>query len=225
MSKIDYYKCYKDTVKPPPAKLYVNMYEKALGSQFRDYLDAITKRASAMLEKSAVEENCFTINIPGDPDWVPEYVDEKENNEMPPKENQDVRFKYTYIPPMYQPKQVIYNPPATIVFWKDGTKTIVKCSEGDIYNKYFGFCAALAKKLYGNNNRVNKIVNDGLYQSKKEKKKDGETDYKELARKIMTLKQHSHCSYAEIARRMNMSYDAVRRIVKEEVAKCRKKSK
>lgn len=54
--------------------------------------------------------------------------------------------------------RIIFNDPATIVFWKDGTKTVVKCQKGQTFNPYFGFCAAIAKKLYGNNSRLNRIV-------------------------------------------------------------------
>ena len=57
------------------------------------------------------------------------------------------------------PVRIIYNVKATIVFWKDGTKTVVKLSEGDYDNPYNAFCAALAKKIFGNNSRVRKIVN------------------------------------------------------------------
>ena len=32
-------------------------------------------------------------------------------------------------------KRVVFNDPATIVFWKDGTKTVVKCSKGDTFSK------------------------------------------------------------------------------------------
>ena len=35
-------------------------------------------------------------------------------------------------------KQVIFNDPATIIVWKDGHKTVVKCEKGDTYNKEFG---------------------------------------------------------------------------------------
>lgn len=66
------------------------------------------------------------------------------------------------------PKKVIFNGPATIVFWKDGTKTVVKCSENDKANPYNGFCAALAKKIFGNNSRVQKIVKSAEYQVPKE---------------------------------------------------------
>lgn len=47
-------------------------------------------------------------------------------------------------------KQVIYNKPATIIFWDDGTKTVVKCQKGDKYNKEKGFAMAVAKKALGN---------------------------------------------------------------------------
>lgn len=60
--------------------------------------------------------------------------------------------------PTYAVKKIIYNPPATIVFWEDGSKTVVKCSKDDEYSPYFGFLAALAKKVYGNPSRVRKIV-------------------------------------------------------------------
>lgn len=31
----------------------------------------------------------------------------------------------------------------------DGDKTVVKCSDNDVYSRYAGFCAAVVKKLYG----------------------------------------------------------------------------
>lgn len=54
--------------------------------------------------------------------------------------------------------RVIFNPPATIVFWKDGTKTVVKTMEGETFNPYHGFTAALAKKIFGSSTQVNKLV-------------------------------------------------------------------
>lgn len=46
-------------------------------------------------------------------------------------------------------KKVIYNDPATIIFWSDGTKTIVKCMEGEDYDPEKGFMAAVTKKAFG----------------------------------------------------------------------------
>lgn len=50
----------------------------------------------------------------------------------------------------FQIERVIYNPPATIVFWKDGTKSVVKCREDDIFDPEKGLTMAIAKKVYGN---------------------------------------------------------------------------
>lgn len=49
-----------------------------------------------------------------------------------------------------QIKDVIYNDPATIVLWMDGTKTIVKCGDYDIYDPEKGLAMAIAKKALGN---------------------------------------------------------------------------
>ena len=46
--------------------------------------------------------------------------------------------------------RVIYNDPATIAFWSDGTKTIVKAQPGDIFDPEKGLAMAIAKKACGN---------------------------------------------------------------------------
>lgn len=46
-------------------------------------------------------------------------------------------------------KKVIFNDPATIVYWTDGTKTVVKCMEGDVYTKWSGLALCICKKLMG----------------------------------------------------------------------------
>ena len=55
-------------------------------------------------------------------------------------------------------KNVIFNDPATIVFWEDGTKTVVKCHDGDEFDPEKGLAMAIAKKAYGNKgNYCNKL--------------------------------------------------------------------
>ena len=46
-------------------------------------------------------------------------------------------------------KKVIYNDPATIVLWNDGTKTVVKCMEGDAYSQEMGLAMCICKKVLG----------------------------------------------------------------------------
>lgn len=45
---------------------------------------------------------------------------------------------------------VIFSGPATIVKWKDGTKTVVKCSKGDNFDPEKGLAMAITKKALGN---------------------------------------------------------------------------
>ena len=47
-------------------------------------------------------------------------------------------------------KNVIFNDPATIVFWSDGSKTVVKVQDGDEYNEEKGLAMAISKKALGN---------------------------------------------------------------------------
>ena len=64
----------------------------------------------------------------------------------------------TLCKPLIEIENVIFNPPATIVFWRDGTKTVVKCGEHDIYDPEKGIAMAIAKRVLGNQgNYYNKI--------------------------------------------------------------------
>ena len=54
-------------------------------------------------------------------------------------------------------KDVIFNDPATIIKWKDGTKTIIKCQPGDKYDKEAGLALAICKKVFGNKGNYNEV--------------------------------------------------------------------
>lgn len=56
--------------------------------------------------------------------------------------------------------RVVFSGPATIVFWEDGEKTVVKCSKDQQYDKYAGFTAACMKKLFGSTSRAKAIMNE-----------------------------------------------------------------
>ena len=45
--------------------------------------------------------------------------------------------------------RVIFNGPATIVFWSDGDKTVVKCMESDTYSYETGVAMCMLKKIFG----------------------------------------------------------------------------
>jgi len=54
--------------------------------------------------------------------------------------------------------RVIFNDPATIILWKDGSKTVVKRSDDDIWDPEKGFCMAIIKKLYGHTSFIKKFM-------------------------------------------------------------------
>ena len=54
--------------------------------------------------------------------------------------------------------RVIFNDPATIILWKDGSKTVVKRSEDDIWDPEKGFCMAIIKKLYGRTSFIKRFM-------------------------------------------------------------------
>ena len=50
----------------------------------------------------------------------------------------------------FEIKKVIFNDPATIILWQDGTKTVVKVKPGEKFDRWTGFAMACMKKLKGN---------------------------------------------------------------------------
>lgn len=59
-------------------------------------------------------------------------------------------------------KKVIFHDPATIIIWRDGTKTVVKCGENDTYDKEKGMAMAICKRLYGNKGNYNNIFKEWM---------------------------------------------------------------
>lgn len=66
-----------------------------------------------------------------------------------------------------EPHRIIVNYPATIVFWKDGTKTVVKCAAGTDPDLYGAFCAAVCKKVFGSNSNLKKVIEEAYAREKK----------------------------------------------------------
>lgn len=65
-------------------------------------------------------------------------------------------------------RKVIFNDPATIVLWSDGSKTVVKCGPEDSYDMEKGLAMAIVKKMAGNDNRFHKVFKQYPKKKKKE---------------------------------------------------------
>lgn len=64
-------------------------------------------------------------------------------------------------------KNVIFNPPATVVYWTDGSKTVVKCSEKDVFDPEKGLAMAVVKRCGGNNGSYYKEIRHWVEKSGK----------------------------------------------------------
>lgn len=56
--------------------------------------------------------------------------------------------------------RVIFNDPATIIFWVDGSKTVVKRSNDDVWDPEKGFCMAVMKKIFGKTSFIKKYTEE-----------------------------------------------------------------
>ena len=67
--------------------------------------------------------------------------------------SRNLNWMLTELPGLPKIKRVIFNDPATIVLWEDGTKTVVKKQKDDKkkkFDKEKGLAMAIAKKALGN---------------------------------------------------------------------------
>lgn len=65
-------------------------------------------------------------------------------------------------------EKVIFNYPATVVIWKDGTKTIVKAGDHDVFDPEKGLAMAIAKKALGNQGNYYEVFKKWLPEEKDE---------------------------------------------------------
>ena len=69
-------------------------------------------------------------------------------------------------------KQMIFNLPATVIEWTDGTKTVVKATKNDLYNPVFGFLMAYFQKNSGmTKTQVGKFCDEIIKQFNEQKEK------------------------------------------------------
>ena len=78
-----------------------------------------------------------------------------------------------WVDAVYVPSKIIRNRKTggLIVLWKDGEKTEVKPMPGTEDSVYTAFTAALAKRVYGSNSAVNRLVATVIEPVKHVKKK------------------------------------------------------
>ena len=70
-------------------------------------------------------------------------------------------------------ERIIFNNPATIVLWADGTRTVVKACKEDKFNKEVGLKTALLQRVFGKeiDKEINKIVDEDNKREKENQNK------------------------------------------------------
>lgn len=136
------------------------------------------------LEQSVVKQfiNEMTENVKGDPQFMPNRENDRVFHQYLIWDDALTRKLYDKIQKeknkaIYDNmiQRVIFNPPATIVIWRDGSKTVVKCGENDIFDPEKGLAMAISKRAFGDNRDYYEIfakwVGKYEYQQKKREKK------------------------------------------------------
>ncbi len=126
------------------------------GSTGREF----SRPACRYFEQRPVEENPEAIRIINNlkktgydkaAEFISTITKPKEEEKKMGPDKLDLDFKIYYAPELSIPKadRVKFHGPATIIFWEDGTKTVVKCQEGDEYNAEKGVLICALKKILG----------------------------------------------------------------------------
>lgn len=90
------------------------------------------------------------VECSNESNWTPKTIHDADRHIL--KVQQEIRdlaqygVKFQTVPRI---KDVIFNPPATIIIWEDKTKTVVKCGEKDIYDPEKGMAMAISRKALG----------------------------------------------------------------------------
>lgn len=88
-----------------------------------------------------------------------------------------------YVPSI---KKVIFNDPATIVIWGDGSKTVVKCQDGETYDPEKGLAMAISKKALGNKGNYCEVFKEWLPEEE-ERTVELKLDTSELSKSLEGL--------------------------------------
>lgn len=103
-------------------------------------------------------------------------------------------------------KNVIFNDPATIVFWTDNTKTVVKVQDGDEFDPEKGLAMAIVKRMNGNTGKYCEIFKKWIPWDKVEidYPEIPSISYEEAIEKIQKAANASTMSMNEV---LNSLYD------------------
>lgn len=91
------------------------------------------------------------------------------NDDLMNAMSENIQTRYTN---NFTPNRILKSGNATVVFWKDGSKTVVKLPKGETPDDYEAFTAALAIKIFGSNSKLKKVIKNMTVVQEIKKKGD-----------------------------------------------------
>lgn len=120
-----------------------------------------------------------------------------------------------------KPTLITHNNGSTVVYWNDDTRTAVRLCEEDMMNgvdsTYTAFCIALAKKIYGSNSALHRLVHEideDTIREKEEKERQ-----KQLEKKREREKINHERKVRKLAKQMMLTEEAMNYINKKKKEK------
>lgn len=102
-------------------------------------------------------------------------------------------------------QKLIYNGDTTIVIWGDGTKTIVRCSDNDNYDREKALMMCMMERMFGSKTKLKNFLNEACLYDKyplPEEMKDPTEEFARIA---------SSMSCAKLAEVLGLSESTIRR--------------
>lgn len=111
------------------------------------------KRDAVFGKKELIDKACenFSMYVISPKKSLSKYIRDLHAEEF---REEPVKPREIYIPEI---KNAYFNDPVTIVMWEDGTKTMVRCQDGDEYCAETGLALCIAKKALGNMPNFNNV--------------------------------------------------------------------
>lgn len=145
---------------PPPVPYWMKQDEDSkIGFRLKD-VDEVQKEIDEMTKRISTTEPLVFINhklmtlTEFIADGKEKEANNKEEKNMGPKDTTFAEFcrriYWGTIMPV-KPERVLIQGTATIIWWSDGTKTVVKCQKGDKMDPEKGIAMCVMKKFMGTN--------------------------------------------------------------------------
>lgn len=156
--------------------LYPNSFQKAFYEYVLNDIESTKKRFNDIMNARIAMKH--------------KELDTADINQIIKKEKDTMFVNYHQIysefckHPVFLPEieDVIFNPPATIVLWKDKSKTVVKTQNGEHYDPEKGLAMCILKKVYGNKGRYFNNISKWTDKYWKKKEAEEEAKYREMLR-------------------------------------------